>query len=84
MSYKENRVEKRRRRLEREAEDMFQITEHAGQIWFTYNSCLFAPCFLCGCETASEAVGLLRTIRNNYVERHIKDTSIWGRLFAVE
>lgn len=61
--------ESRRKRMLRLAEFMFQVTEHDGVLWFTYNGCLFAPCHLLGCDTSVETVSLLKILRDMYIKR---------------
>ena len=42
--YKERRSERFRLEMEERANDLFQLTEHEGEIWLTYNGSLVCPC----------------------------------------
>lgn len=53
------------------ANEIFQITEYDGQLWFTHNGCLFCPCnMLVGSETQFDYVTFITKIREMYVERN--------------
>lgn len=69
---RKRREESRRKRIQQRAEDMFQVTEHDNQLWFTCNGTLFCPCHLVCEEKDTTIVAFLVTLRNLYVERNIR------------
>ena len=48
------------------ANDIYQITEHCGRLWFTYNGSLFCPCDM----MKKEPLDALLELRSSYIARH--------------
>ncbi len=63
--YREYQKVRQCRRAERDAEDLFQIREHDGKLWLTFNHFLVCPCTMLG-KMPVDAVGEMRRL---YVER---------------
>lgn len=69
---REKRRQDKATHAENFAKILYQITEHEGQLWFTYNGSLFSPCSLL-CDDTSP-VAMLGVLRKLYVERVVKSS----------
>lgn len=68
---KAKRAERAQELLVQSANDIFQITEYDGKLWFTYDDNLFCPCELaCKDKSPDEYVNMLDVIRKLYIERN--------------
>lgn len=65
---KEYQERKRIERIEKRADEIFQITEYDGRLWFTYETFLYCPCSMMG----DDAIGALVALRKSYIDRKIK------------
>ena len=65
---KEYQERKRIERIEKRAEEIFQITEYDGRLWFTYETFLYCPCSMMG----DDAIGALVALRKSYIDRKTK------------
>ena len=65
---KEYQERKRIERIEKRAEEIFQITEYDGRLWFTYETFLYCPCSMMG----DDEIGALVALRKSYIDRKIK------------
>ena len=63
---KTKRTESRKHTIEAMANDIFQITEYLGKLWFTYNGFLYCPCDMMN----KQPLEALTELRNNYIARH--------------
>lgn len=70
--WKEDASKRRKEAIIETSKELYQITEYNHQLWFTYRNALFAPCKVMGAETAEQAVIIINTLRDFYVERTIK------------
>jgi hypothetical protein len=66
--HKEYQERKRIERIEKRADEIFQITEHDGRLWFTYETFLYCPCSVMG----DDAIGALVALRKSYIDRKTK------------
>lgn len=66
--YKKTNERKRIEWIEKRADEIFQITEYDGRLWFTYETFLYCPCSMMGDDT----IGALATLRKNYIDRKTK------------
>ena len=53
-------------RIRKSANDAYQITEHNGELWFTFNGFLFCPCSM----MTKSPIEALEELRENYIRRH--------------
>lgn len=68
---KEAKKEKRKRRLERQAEEMFDV-KYTDKMWLTCNGIPVVPfCILVKNDNISECSALISTIRKLYVESNL-------------
>ena len=65
---KECQERKKIERIEKRADEIFQITEHDGRLWFTYETFLYCPCSMMG----DDAIGALAVLRKSYIDRKTK------------
>lgn len=65
---KECQERKRIERIEKRANEIFQITEYDGRLWFTCETFLYCPCSMMG----DDAIGALVALRKSYIDREIK------------
>lgn len=65
---KEYQERKRIERIEKRADEIFQITEYDGRLWFTYETFLYCPCSMMG----DDAIGALVALRKSYIDRKTK------------
>lgn len=54
------------RYIKERANDIYQITEYGGRLWFTYNGSLFCPCDM----MKKELLDALAELRSSFIERH--------------
>ena len=54
--------------IKEHAEDIFQIMEYSGKLWFTYNGFPFCPCDM----MKDEPLVALEELRSTYVKHHTK------------
>ena len=66
--YKKTKEQKRIERIEKRADEIFQITEYDGRLWFTYETFLYCPCSM----MSDDAIGALVALRKNYIDRKTK------------
>lgn len=59
--------ERKEKEVEKRAEEIYQVTEYDGELWFTYNGHLFCPCGLLSC---SDVVDEVEKIRELYIKRN--------------
>lgn len=52
--------------IKERANDIYQITEYGGQLWFTYNGSLFCPCDM----MKKEPLDALLDLRTSYIVRN--------------
>ena len=63
--WKEHQRVKREKELKERAEELFQLCEHEGEMWMTYNGYLVLPTrYING-----DPIQVLRQIRAAYIER---------------
>jgi hypothetical protein len=67
--YTERMKEKRHQRLVRRSEELFQIREYKGKVWFTYNGELICPTSIL---FNSATMTSLQQIRELYVQRNLE------------
>lgn len=65
---KKSRHNNKERYIRERANDVYQITEYCGQLWFTYNGSLFCPCDL----MKKEPLDALVELRLFYITRNTK------------
>lgn len=63
---KTRRKANKERYIKERANDIYQITEHDGRLWFTYNGSLFCPCDM----MKKELLDALAELRSSYIARH--------------
>ena len=68
------KAETHKRRVVQSAKEIFQLTEFNSALWFTYNGNLFCPAAYFG-NDYNEAVALVNTLRELYVERNTRTES---------
>lgn len=69
--FKENQRKSKHRRIEMRANELFQVVERDGQLWFVHQSALFCPCsMICKTEDNKAVVEFLNSVRQLYIERH--------------
>ena len=68
-SLKRDRKERHNKAVKERANDIYQITEHCGKLWFTYNGSLFCPCDM----MKKELLDALLDLRTSYVVRNTSD-----------
>jgi hypothetical protein len=66
---KEYQERKRIERIKKRADEIFQITEYNGQLWFTCDNFLYCPCSMVG----NEPINALSMLREQYIERKTKE-----------
>lgn len=54
--------------IKERANDIYQITEYCGSLWFTHNGCLFCPCDM----MKKEPLDALLDLRTAYISRNTK------------
>jgi hypothetical protein len=52
--------------IKERANDIYQITEYCGRLWFTYNGSLFCPCDM----MKKEPLDALLDLRTSYIVRN--------------
>lgn len=68
-SLKRDRKERHNKAVKERANDIYQITEHCGKLWFTYNGSLFCPCDM----MKKELLDALLDLRTSYIVRNTSD-----------
>lgn len=71
--WRDHRTKTHKRRVEIAATELYQLTEFQNALWLTYNGNLFCPAHFFGDE--GNAVALVNTLRELYVERNTKTES---------
>ena len=64
--FNRNQSEKKRLRVEEDASYLYQITEHEGELWITFNNSLVCPCSM----LKEEPVESVKKMRDLYIKRH--------------
>lgn len=73
-SLKRDRKERHNSAIKERANDIYQITEHCGKLWYTYNGGFFCPCDLIAkSDKQSEVIDVLHTLRSLYIERNLQE-----------
>ena len=54
--------------IKERANDIYQITEYCGRLWFTYNGSLFCPCDM----MKDEPLVALNKLREGYIDMHTR------------
>ena len=70
--WREKRERNWNRRISQMAEEVYQIREHEGELWFTFNGYLFSPCSLLRAKDDDDCITVLKTLRKLYIERKTK------------
>ena len=65
--YRHWNLERKYRRVQRCAQEIFQIKEYDGELWFTHGDLLFCPCSM----IHGEATEALAVMRKKYVTRNM-------------
>jgi len=68
-SLKRDRKERHNKAIKERANDIYQITEYCGKLWFTYNGSLFCPCDM----MKKEPLDALLDLRTSYIVRNTSD-----------
>ena len=66
--FKESREKNAEKYVKECAKRTFQITEHNGRFWFTYNGSLFCPCDM----MKDEPLVALNKLREGYIDMHTR------------
>jgi hypothetical protein len=66
--WKESCAEHGKELAEETARALYQITEHDGRLWFTYETFLYCPCSMMG----DDEIGALAVLRKSYIDRKTK------------
>ena len=61
-----SQAEKKQLQIEEDANFYYQITEHDGEIWVTFNNFLVCPCSM----LKDEPVEAIKKMRELYIKRH--------------
>lgn len=64
--YKRKKAERRSSEVSDRALTLYQVCEHGGELWLTYNDSLVCPCRMLG----PEPVEALNEIRELYIKRN--------------
>lgn len=65
---KKSRQNNKEKYIRERANDIYQITEYCGKLWFTYNGSLFCPCDM----MKKEPLDALVELRLFYITRNTK------------
>lgn len=65
--WKEHQKVKREKELKERAEELFQLCEHKGEMWMTYNGYLVLPTRYINCDP----ILLVRQMRQAYINEEI-------------
>lgn len=65
--WKEHQKVKREKELKERAEELFQLCEHDGEMWMTYDGCLVLPTRYINCDP----ILLVRQMRQAYINEEI-------------
>ena len=64
--FSHSQAEKKQLQIEEDANFYYQITEHDGELWITFNSSLVCPCSM----LKEEPVEAIKKMRDLYIKRH--------------
>ena len=65
---KKSRQNNKERYIRERANDIYQITEYCGRLWFTHNGSLYCPCDM----MKKEPLEALVELRSSYIARNTK------------
>lgn len=65
-NFKTRRKANTEKYIKERANDIYQITEYCGRLWFTYNGSLFCPCDM----MKKEPLDALSDLRTSYIVRN--------------
>ena len=64
--YNQSHAERKRREVEERAAELYQLTEHGGELWLTFSGSLVCPCQM----LKDGPVEAVKKMRELYIRRH--------------